>query len=586
MFRGQLLGVAIRRVNGKFSAFYKPSRAKFNLFSRAFSNSSAEDENEETDVLIVGGGPSGLSAAIKLKQLAAQKNRPIRVVLLEKGSEIGSHILSGAVLEPTALNELLPGWNEKPTSSNLPKFPVAQSVVQDEMILLSEKLSFALPKPPQMHNRGNFIISLSDFTKWLAEIAENLGVEIYPGTAASKVLYSSKGDGVVGIETNAVGIDKKGTKTSSYQPGIKFLSKITLFAEGCRGSLTKHLEEKFLLRENSFQTFGLGLKEIWDIKPENFKKGLVLHSVGWPLSHDTYGGSFMYHSGIENRIYIGMVVGLDYSNPYLSPYNEFQRWKHHPKISSFLEGGKCISYGARALNEGGIQSIPKLSFPGGALIGCCAGFLNVPKIKGTHTAMKSGILAAEAIMEASLNSAKMGALYEQNIKESWLWKELYAVRNVRPSFKYGLVAGLLYSGIETIIFRGKSPWTLKHHSPDHLTLKEAKDSVQITYPKPDGKISFPLLDNLARSGTNHDENQPCHLILSDPKIPVHVNLEKYAGPESRYCPAVLVPPQSGFKSMPQTVCIVKLATSRTHFKISHGMHPWAGEAQITRGHGL
>lgn len=410
---------------------------------------------------------------------------------------------------------------------------------KDEMKFLTEKWAIPIPHPPQMNNKGNYIASLSNFVKWLGTQAESMGVEIYPGYAASEVIYTEKGS-VKGVATNDVGIDKKGELKESFERGMEIHGKVTLFAEGCHGSLTKQIINKYNLRENSqFQTYGIGLKEIWEIDPKNHEKGKVMHTLGWPLPSDIYGGSFMYHAD-NNLLYLGFVVGLDYQNPYLSPYKEFQKFKHHPAIKKYLEGGKCISYGARALNEGGIQSIPKLYFPGGALIGCTAGFLNVAKIKGSHTAMKSGMIAAEeAFTEISKASEQEISLksYEDKLKESWVWKELHEVRNIRPSFHYGLLGGVLYSGIDSLFLKGRVPWTFKHQTPDYAALKPAKECKKIEYPKPDGVISFELLENLIRSGTNHEEDQPIHLTLKDKEIPVNRNLKLFDGPENRFCPA-------------------------------------------------
>ena len=423
-----------------------------------------ERESMEFDVVIIGGGPSGLSAAIKLKQIASEQSRDISVCLVEKGSEIGAHILSGAVLEPRALNELLPNWAELGA-------PLDTPVKNDLFMFLSKNSRFKLPTPPQMNNDGNYIISLGNFCRWLAEQAEAWGVEIYPGFAAAEVLFDESGT-VRGIATNDLGVGKDGQKTDSYMRGMELIGRQTIFAEGCRGHLTKGLFETFNLREGKDpQTFAIGIKELWDIEPKKSKQGTVWHSVGWPLQTDTYGGSFIYHlSG--NQVAVGYVVGLDYQNPYLSPFEEFQRFKTHPSIRPVFEGGRRVSYGARALNEGGFQSIPKLTFPGGCLIGCTAGFLNVPKIKGTHTAMKSGMLAAEAVFDAISQNSKEAISYQQKLQESWLWKELYKVRNIRPAFSKGFVAGLMYSAIDTYILRGNAPWTFKHLQQKYIYLEK------------------------------------------------------------------------------------------------------------------
>ena len=489
-----------------------------------------ERETMEFDVLIVGGGPSGLSAAIRLKQLADEKGQELSVCLIDKGSEIGAHILSGAVLEPRALNELIADWADK-------NAPLDTAVSSDKFMFLTQTGSIRLPTPPQMNNHGNYIISLGNFCRWLSVQAEQLGVEVYPGFAAAQVLFSDDGS-VKGVAVGDMGISKNGEKTDGYMPGMDLLAKQTIFAEGCRGHLTKGLFETYELREGKDpQTFAIGIKELWDIAPEKSKPGTVWHSVGWPLSADTYGGSFLYHLN-GNQVAVGYVVGLDYSNPYLSPFEEFQRFKTHPDVRSIFVGGRRVSYGARALNEGGFQSIPKLTFPGGCLVGCTAGFLNVPKIKGTHTAMKSGMLAAEAVFDlmAGDTTGKEPASYAEKIESSWLWSELYKVRNIRPAFKKGLWAGMSYAALDTYIFRGKAPWTFHHHA-DHTCLKPAAEAVQINYPKPDNEVSFDRNSSVYLSGTNHEENQPVHLTLKDDAVPVEHNLALYDSPEQRYCPA-------------------------------------------------
>ncbi|CAO3619004.1 unnamed protein product [Cunninghamella echinulata] len=476
-----------------------------------------------------------------MKQLANEANKDIRVMLIEKAGEIGAHILSGAVLEPTALNELIPDWKEKGAPLNTP-------VTSDSMKLLTKTMAFPLPHPPQMSNKGNYIVSLNNFVKWLGEQAEELGVEIYPGFAASEVLYNEDGS-VKGVALNDVGLDKNFEPKDTYERGMHVKSKITLFAEGCHGSLTKTLAKKFDLRKESGpQQYGIGIKEVWEVLPEKHKPGSVTHTIGWPLDNQTYSGSFIYHLEPDRHLVaLGLVVGLDYSNPYISPYKEFQRFKHHPMVKQLLEGGNCISYGARAINEGGYQSIPKLVFPGGALIGCTAGFLNLPKVKGTHTAMKSGMLAAEAAYEKIFAADEIpeevtGVVldnYEQKIENSWVYEELYEVRNCKPSFNtpLGNFGGVLYSGIETLILKGKEPWTFKHKHADWQTLKPAAECKPIDYPKPDGVISFDLLTSVSRTGTNHAENQPVHLRLRDKSKPVEQNLAVYDGPEGRFCPA-------------------------------------------------
>jgi electron-transferring-flavoprotein dehydrogenase len=491
---------------------------------------TVKNETMEYDVVIVGTGPAGLAAAIKIKQLAAQEKRDIRVCMLEKSAQVGAHILSGAVLNPCSLKELLPcQWHEAPLDS---------LVSDDSFYWLSKRRAFKLPTPKLMSNHGNYVISLGKLCKFLGRIAEDLGCEIYPGFPASDILYDTK-QRVIGVSTGAVGIDKASNKTTHYQPGMHLLAKQTLFAEGCRGQLSQRLMNRFNLRQGvQPQTYGLGIKEIWQVSSPLHYAGRVVHTIGWPLSNSVYGGSFIYHL-TNNQVALGLVIGLDYKNPWLNPFSEMQRFKTHPFISQLLLNGERISYGARALNEGGWQAIPKLTFPGGALIGDSAGFLNVPQIKGIHTAMKSGMLAANACVETLTTNNHLPVeltRYTKWIKKSWVTKELYAVRNIRPAFRYGLWAGMFNAALETYITFGKSPWTLNHRA-DHKRLHLAEKSYQISYDKPDNLLTFDLSSSVALSNTFHNENQPSHLVLREPTLAIDVNYRNFASPESRYCPA-------------------------------------------------
>jgi electron-transferring-flavoprotein dehydrogenase len=496
---------------------------------------TVERESMQYDVVIVGAGPSGLSAAIRLKQLAAQQQRDISVCVVDKGSEVGAHILSGAVIDPRSLSELIGNWQEKDA-------PLSCPVKEDRLLFLTQKKAYRLPTPPSFNNHGNYIISLGVFCRWLAQQAEELGVEIYAGFAAAEVLYHADGS-VRGIATGDMGLNRDGKPGNNYQQGMELLAQQTIFAEGCRGSLTKTLIQRFALNKDcQNQTYGLGIKELWEIAPEKSKPGTVIHSIGWPLDQQTYGGSFLYHLN-DNKVAIGFVIGLDYQNPYMSPFAEMQRYKTHPAIREVLEGGKRIAYGARALSEGGLQSLPKLTFPGGVLVGDTAGFLNVPRIKGIHAAMKSGMLAAEAVIdvlnaEGANDSGNSEAVrYSELFRKSWLYTELHKVRNMRPAFKWGLFGGLAYSAIEEYLFKGKTPWTLRHHCADYASLRKAQDCQPIDYPKADGKLTFDRMSSVFLAGISHDENQPVHLKLHNPELAISVNHREYASPETRYCPA-------------------------------------------------
>jgi electron-transferring-flavoprotein dehydrogenase len=487
-------------------------------------------EAMEYDVVIVGGGPAGLAAAIKIKQLNADAS----VVVLEKGGELGAHILSGAVMDPKAITELIPNWKELGA-------PLNTEVTEDRVLFLTETKAFKTPNfmlPKCFENHGNYVISLGNVVRWLGQQAEALGVEIFPGFTGAEILYNDDGS-VKGVATGNMGVKRDGEPGPDFQLGMELHGKYTLFAEGARGHLGKQLMAKYDLNKGKDpQSYGIGIKELWEIDPSKHKPGLVIHTTGWPLDTKTYGGSFLYHME-NNQVMVGYVVGLDYENPYLSPYEEFQRYKTHPEIRTFFEGAKRISYGARAITAGGLQSLPKLVFPGGALIGCDAGFLNMSRIKGSHAAIKSGMLAAEAVVAAlgAGRSADELAAYPTAFEQSWLHEELHVARNVKPWLKKGLYLGSLMTGIDQIVFRGKAPWTLHHSTPDHACLRPASEFTPISYPKPDGKLTFDRLSSVFISNTNHAEDQPIHLTLKDDSVPVKINLAKYAGPEARYCPA-------------------------------------------------
>jgi electron-transferring-flavoprotein dehydrogenase len=487
----------------------------------------------EFDVLIVGGGPAGLAAAIRVKQCAAERGQEISVCLIDKGSEIGAHILSGAVMDPRALTELLPDWQNKGAPLNVP-------VREDRFYFLSDRRGWRVPNamlPACFTNHGNYVVSLGEVCRWLGRQAEEMGVEIYAGFAGAEVLYDANG-AVKGVATGDMGVGRDGQPSANYQPGMDLLAKYTLFAEGCRGHLGRQLEQKFNLRDGRDpQVYGIGIKELWEVDPAKAQPGLVMHTAGWPLDRGTYGGSFLYH-GDNNQVAVGFVVGLNYSNPYLAPFEEFQRYKTHPLVHGVLEGGRRVSYGARAITAGGHQALPKLVFPGGALIGDDAGFLNASRIKGSHAAIKSGMLAADAVADAVAAGRAHDNLdaYPDAYRQSWLYDELYRARNFKPWMSKGLWLGSFMFGIDQTMLRGRAPWTL-HLSPDHTKLKKAADCKPIAYPKPDGVVSFDRLSSVFLSNTNHAEDQPCHLRLKDPATPIAVNLAQYDAPEQRYCPA-------------------------------------------------
>ena len=499
-------------------------------------------EAMEYDVVIVGGGPGGLATAIRLKQLAAEKGTDVSVVVLEKGSEPGAHTLSGAIMDPRALTELIPDWKAKGA-------PLTQAVTEDAMVFLSEKSGLRTPNwllPACFHNEGNYIVQLGFVVKWLAEQAEALGVEIFPGFAAAEVVYNDDGS-VKGVATGNMGVGKDGEPTDEFQLGMELHGKYTIFAEGARGNLGKQLIAKYKLDDGKDpQTYGIGVKELWEIDPQRHQPGFVMHTAGWPMTNDTYGGAFLYHLD-DNKVTLGFITGLDYSNPYLSPFEEMQRWKTHPNIRYYLEGdeskgikpAKRIGYGARAITAGGLMSLPKTVFPGGALVGCDAGFLNVSRIKGSHAAIKTGMMAAEAAYDAIVAGRQGDELvaYPAAFEKSWLFDELNKSRNFKSWFKKGLVTASIMNGLEQFVLRGNIPWTLHRDKPDHAYLKPAAECKPIDYPKPDGKLTFDRLSSVFISSTNHAENQPAHLTLKDASVPVNINLAKFAGPESRYCPA-------------------------------------------------